>query len=303
MARTLGWLVFSVLAGCGSRSSIGVRDGGSRLDTARSFDAPAGDDATVSGDVVAPAERPADMVGLTDVASDRETTPDLLAQPDSVAADLVVPDGRVETGASDLSDADPNLPRDTTDALLPDLPPEARPADAARDLAPDLPPEAAPEVPPLVVDGALASFCSGDTARMVLNGIESYPVVTGRQLPLSCCSSSQFIVTTQTFAEPLVVTWWVSGGLAPSNPVVLDLGSLPRGWSMWVVAGCDPLLTTCTTEGDDVYDSGFAGVLELTGARADIDMSLCLHLVEPPGSSHPLIHTLELYAPHVLATY
>jgi hypothetical protein len=40
-----------------------------------------------------------------------------------------------------------------------------------------------------------------------------------------------------------------------------------------------------------------------SSATSGFDMSLCLSLAESPSSPHPLVHTLDLYAPHVHAGY
>jgi hypothetical protein len=159
------------------------------------------------------------------------------------------------------------------------------------------------EVPPFIVDGALASFCSGDVARMVLNGSASYPVVTGRRIPYSCCFGGQFQVTTETLAGPLLVTWQWSDTRSSSIPMSVDLSSSSNEWRIWVTAGCDPLGTSCTNAGD-IYTSGLQGVLEVTfHASVAWDTNLCLHVQQPAGSSHPLIQSLALYAPHVQVSY
>ena len=318
MPKNACLLMVPILLGCGSRSTMSGPDASALSDLALGGDGVASGDVAVASDMAAPNDGPADTVAPTDPAADPVSRPevapdsestrqdapaearsDLRAQPD-LAVDVASRDGRMEAGIADILGPDNTSPSDASDDLLPEVAPETQPRDAASDLAPDAPPEVAREVPPFVVDGALASFCSGDLAHMVLNGTESYPVVTGRQIPLSCCAAGQFVVTTQTFAEPLAVTWRVSGGAPSGNPAVVDLGSLPVGWSVRVAAGCDPLMSSCTTPGD-VHEAGLEGVLELINLRYDYDMSLCLRLVEPAGSSHQLLHTLDLYAPHVLA--
>jgi hypothetical protein len=49
--------------------------------------------------------------------------------------------------------------------------------------------------------------------------------------------------------------------------------------------------------------TGLEGVLEAARSGSQFDMSLCLHVVEAAGSTHPMIHTLDLYAPHVQTAY
>jgi hypothetical protein len=191
---------------------------------------------------------------------------------------------------------------------------ESQVADAAAvHGAVDIPPEAARDVLPFAVDGPLASFCSGDSARMMVNGIESRPAVSGLYYLLSCCSAGAFIVATATFIEPIAVGWQDWGMAHTANPVTFDLANLPVGFTVRVVAGCDPQDTLCTLPCDpkdtgctnlgDGYDSGFAGVLAIARTPEGYDTSLCLHVEEPAGSPHPIIHSLDLYAPHVLVSY
>jgi hypothetical protein len=277
------------LVGCGTRSNMGGREAGTSPDMP---DGRAHDDGTGSSDAKAPTDPPVDSLPPPDLAPDRgvptpdtaaEALPDLPAQPE-VSADRTGPD---------LSD--------TADVRLPDAPAEAPPADGQPDLVADRAAEVAPESQPPVVDGP-ASFCTGSMARLVLNGTEAYPAVHGKNLPLSCCFSNQLEIISATVGFPLTVTWHtMAGGLSSTTPVDLDLANLPQGWTVRVVAGCDPIMSTCSTPGD-IYDSGLAGSLQVTHLVPGFDTTICLHLVEPPGSSHPFIHTMDLYAPHVVAT-
>jgi hypothetical protein len=143
------------------------------------------------------------------------------------------------------------------------------------------------------IDGPLAAFCSGDLPRMVVNGVESHPAVTGRMIPFSCCLAGEFVVVTQTFVYPIVVMWQNLG-----LPSTSDLASLPSGRSVQVSVGCDPISASCSPAPDS-YTSGLQGVLQLSRATSGYDMSLCLHVEEPAGSPHPIVHTLDLYAPHI----
>jgi len=167
----------------------------------------------------------------------------------------------------------------------------------------DASPEGAREVPPFIAGDATASFCSGDLARMVLNGLESYPVVTAKRIPFSCCFGGQFQFTTQTFAEPLVVTWQWFDTQSSGIPISVDLSNPSNEWKILVTAGCDPFGTSCTNTGD-IYTSGLQGALVVTfNPTVAWDTNLCLHVEEPAGSSHPLIQSLDLYAPHVQVSY
>jgi hypothetical protein len=159
------------------------------------------------------------------------------------------------------------------------------------------------QFPPFVAGDASASFCSGDLARMVLNGSESYPVVTGKRIPFSCCFGGQFQVTTETFAESLMVSWQWADVESSSIPISVDLSSLPAEWRVLVSVGCDPMMSGSCSSGGDIYTSGLQGVLVVTFNPGFVwDTNLCLHVEQPAGSPHPLIHSLDLYAPHVQVT-
>ena len=152
-------------------------------------------------------------------------------------------------------------------------------------------------------DDGPASFCTGSMARMVLNGTEANPTVHGENLPLSCCFANQLEIISATVGFPLMVVWHTTADDISTTPLTLDLANLPQGWTVRVVAGCDPVMSTCPAPGD-IYDSGLAGSLQVARLAAiGYDTTICLHLVEPAGSSHPLIHTMDFYAPHVVATY
>lgn len=133
---------------------------------------------------------------------------------------------------------------------------------------------------------------------MVVNGIESYPVVSGRAIPWSCCLGGEFQAITATFAWPIAVTWRNTDFALPAT---LDLANLPRGWGVQVFVGC-PMAAPCTSPPDS-YSSGLTGTLQVSGTIGGYDMSLCLSLAESPSSPHPLVHKLDLYVPHVHAGY
>jgi hypothetical protein len=294
------------LAGCGSRSLIVGRDAGTARDSAALPDSPANGDAFVGSDVFAPDDILPDLLLLPDAAPDGDSIrPDVASDPapdhvvpTEVAVDHVLRDGPVDLLLRDL----PLITDLGGDSAVRDQAAEPQPADVGSpDAAGDVSPEAAREVQPYVVDGALATFCSGDLPHMVVNGIESYPVVTGRMLPLDCCDAGLFTVTTDTFAEQITFRWQ-RFSTSFQYPASVDLSNPGTDWSLRLVAGCDPVLSSCTGPGD-AYTTGLEGLLDIAQGGSQIDMSLCLHVVEPAGSSHPSIHTLDLYAPHVLTTY
>jgi hypothetical protein len=302
-------------AGCGTRSGLTVREAGTSPDLVVVPDsASANPDAPP--DILLRDDGLPDLLVMPDMLADVEITrrdvpveypPDLIP-PSDPGRDGALRDGPIETTSRDSTLLDVVTP---SDRPAQDFPGDRPPSDAgvpevARDGSPevagDVSSEAGREVQPFVVDGGLASFCSGDTPHMVVNGIESNPSVVGRVIPYDCCDGGQFTVTTQTFAYPIVISWRSQLGAGPTPPATVDLANPPSNWSVRVVAGCDPMLSSCTGPGDG-YTSGLEGMLQVALAAYQFDMSLCLHIVEPAGSSHPLVHTLDLYAPHVVTTY
>jgi hypothetical protein len=295
------------LAGCGSRTTMGGREAGTSSDSA-----------VMSDTVVVNAETPRDIILHDDVVPDVVVLPDAVpdveitrpdvpieAAPSDVVPPETPPDSALRDGPSERQSPDRDWAPDI--AVFGDGPALDLGADLVSresespDVAGDLFPETAREVQPFVIDGAPASFCSGDSAHMIVNGIESYPVVTGRMLPLDCCDAGLFTVTTQTFSEPISFRWQRFSGIF-QYPVAVDLANPPSEWSLWLIAGCDPMKLSCTTQGD-TYTTGFTGLLEVVGNYSQLDMSLCLHVQEPSDSPHSIIHTLDLYAPHVLTSY
>jgi len=144
------------------------------------------------------------------------------ASPDAVFA---FPDA---TAFLDAASALPDAPRDGF-PMVPDVPPDFSSAL----------PDASNEVQlPLPDAGA---FCSGDTSHMVVNGIESYPLVSGGLIPLDCCEGGVFHITTDTFASLISVTWRTTKQV----PATVDLTSLPTVWGVRVEIGCDPMSAAC----------------------------------------------------------
>jgi len=194
--------------------------------------------------------------------------------------------GDVAPGSPDVSGLSDVFP------TLPDAP-------GLSDVAPALP-DAANEVQSSLPDAGLSAFCSGPTSHMVVNGIESYPAVSGRAIPFNCCEGGEFQVTTETFVWPIAVTWRNTDFVLPAT---LDLANLPNAWGVQVFVGCDPMNYLCTTPPADSYSSGLTGTLQVSDSLSGYDMSLCLSVAESPGSPHPLVHSLDLYVPQVHAGY
>ena len=151
--------------------------------------------------------------------------------------------------------------------------------------------------------GPLAAFCTGALAHMVVNGIDSGPAVLGTVLPLNCCEAAEFTVMTQTFAQVIVVWWEAQVGAATAFPATIDLANPPQGWTVRVDVGCDPMQGNYCNPAPDSYTTGLQGTLQVARSSTGYDMTLCLSVAESPGSPHPIVHSLQLYAPQVAATY
>jgi hypothetical protein len=300
--------LFLATFGCGSRAITIHSDAGPNQDSAAIADSPGLVDAFEGGTGVPDSISKRDVEQRDDSSS--AFSPDLAAP--EVSADNVVrevsPEGvmrevalrdiiAVEDGSSqdqaldvfvpDVVSADSVSP----DVVLPDgvSPDVASPDAVLREVALDVAGDAIFSS----IDGPLAAFCSGDLPRMVVNGIESNPAVTGRMLPLDCCYGGEFVAVTQTFVYPIAVRWQTG-----QVPTTIDLARPPLTRGVQVFVGCDPAFASCYPAPDS-YSSGLQGVLQVSRNGSNYDMSLCLHVEEPAGSPHPIVHTLDLYAPHI----
>lgn len=216
------------------------------------------------------------------------------------AAARVVGDGSIATMAADTPSSFFDVAPGSPDVSgLSDVFPTLPDAPGLSDVAPALP-DAANEVPSSLPDAVLSDFCSGPTSHMVVNGIESYPAVSGNAIPYDCCEGGEFQAITETFNWPIAVTWRNTDFALPAT---LDLANLPKSWGVQVFVGCDPMNYLCTTPPADSYTSGLTGTLQVSGKIAGYDMSLCLSVAESPDSPHPLAHRLDLYVPQVHAGY
>jgi hypothetical protein len=145
----------------------------------------------------------------------------------------------------------------------------------------------------------LAEFCSGAQPRMIANGMESTPAVSGKPIILNCCDSAELVVMTQTFQSTIAFVWRVQAGSPGALPATIDLANPPAGWSLQLVVGCDPATASCNPPPDS-YTTAFTGTLSVArAANGGYTMSLCLAVSEPAGSPHSILHSLELYAPNV----
>jgi hypothetical protein len=302
--------LFLATFGCGSRAITIHRDAGPNRDSAVIADSLGLGDAFEGGTGVPDSLSKRDVeqrddassafsldLATPDVAADsafRDASPEGVV-PDLAPSDIIVfGDSSLRDQASDVVVPDVvSADRGSLDVVLPDVvsPDVASPDAVLREVALDVADDAIFSS----IDGPLAAFCSGDLPHMVVNGVESHPVVTGRMIPFSCCTAGEFVVVTQTFVYPIVVMWRNLG-----LPSTSDLASLPSSGTVQVSVGCDPIGASCYPAPDS-YTSGLQGVLQLSRATSGYDMSLCLHVEEPAGSPHPIVHTLDLYAPHVQA--
>jgi hypothetical protein len=258
--------------------------------------------------------------GDAGISLDQSVASDLRLPQDPAHDSLVPPDllpDSMTPGHDSGADAAPdrvNVPDQTMDIRPQDMASEGTLSDlpaAGQDLTADRPgldlvvdtPSAdvdIGEVQPFVVDGALATFCSGDSARMKVNGTETDLTVTGVQIGYDCCNGAEFQITSKDFGLPIVFTWRQKLGRDVKLPDTIDLANPPDNWSYYLYAGCNPSDSSCSGP-SDYYSSGFEGMLSVAyNDNYRFDMSLCLHVEEVAGSSHTRLHSLDLYAPHVL---
>jgi len=298
----MGW-IFLAAVGCGTRSTL-IHSG----DASVNKDSASGTDRFVSTDALEVATGAPDLAMSPDVEKRDDTSPVLspdLAAPDvtrgnavrdatsdastrdSLTGDVVAlldslsRDVAVDTGAPDAVPGDVNLP---------DYPDVAR-AEVSS-------PEVASDALFASIDGPLAAFCAGDTPHMVVNGIDSHPGVSGRIIPYDCCDGGEFKVVTATFVDLIIVSWQAQVGAASGNPATIDLSNPPKGWNVRVISGCDTATASCYPPPDG-YTTGLQGVLQVSRGTSGYDMSLCLHVQESADTPHPIVHTLDLYAPHI----
>lgn len=174
-------------------------------------------------------------------------------------------------------------------------------------------PDTGPDLPAFVVDGGLASFCSGPSPRTIVNGIESYPTVTAKQLCYSCCIAGTFAITTETFSVPIFVSWTLPGGPVREGEIwTRDLAKLTGEYPLRITAGCDPTYQAmlCRGSGEgcasvgEIHETGFTGVLQLVGIdNVTIDGSICLRFKEPGRDAGAALQSLDLYVPHAQLAY
>ena len=123
-------------------------------------------------------------------------------------------------------------------------------SDGSRDLAV---PDATRDLASPAVDGALAAFCTGDTPKAVINGVESSPTVTGGILALDCCDGGMFTIATPSFNYKVYVMWEAQVG-SGGYPAVVDIAHPTKGWGVGVELSCAGG-TSCYPS-PDTYNTG-----------------------------------------------
>jgi hypothetical protein len=155
--------------------------------------------------------------------------------------------------------------------------------------------------PDVSVSADASAFCSDPTTpQLAVNGVvAASPAVMATANALNCCDSATIRVDTQQFSSPIFVTWRSPAGMSVGSPTV-DLANLPAGWMVSVVDGCDPLQPGCVPE--DRYDTGLTGSLTIArNAAGQLLMTTCLAVAETQSAPHPVVHSLQLWAPSVAA--
>ena len=284
----MGWILVATL-GCGTRSTL------SATDAAVKKDGVGGPDTLLVPDAFDVATGSPDQASFPDVDSRGDAW--TVLSPDLSALDMP-PDHGVFDGSSgaDAADAFASEVDTVGDGPARDAAAERVPTDA---ISPDVAySEVASDALLSSIDGALAAFCSGDTPHMVVNGIDSHPAVSGHMIPYDCCDGGEFKIVTATFVDLIIVSWQAQAGATSVFPATIDLASPPKGWNVRITIGCDTATASCNPAPDS-YTSGLQGVLQVSRASSGFDMSLCLHVQEPTGSPHPIVHTLDVFAPHI----
>jgi hypothetical protein len=265
-------LCLAVLAACHDGMSVSRRDGAVDGAAAGAGDAP----------------HAFDLVSARD-----EGTDSVLGDGPREAAAPDVRDANVSEGVRDASVGEASRP----DAEL-DIPSvgDAAPADASPQT--DLPWSAvdAPRPDVASLDAGLASFCTGNVARLATNGHVTGPAIRPTTLAMDCCEGFELEIITATFLYGIYVRWIVPAS-AGGFPLDIDLSAPSSLRSFDVRTDCDSTRGNCS----DVYDSGFVGRLQLsrTDGGYGYDGSLCVHAEEPADSPHPHLHSFDLYVPRM----
>jgi hypothetical protein len=123
----------------------------------------------------------------------------------------------------------------------------------------------------------------------------------GKNIAMNCCEAGGLTVDSGNFQAILAFMWRIqaAGFTLPTKVDVSTLGGMgsPTG-SLEFDVGCDPSSGPCSSSADQ-YTSGFQGTIEIANGANGLDVTYCISVAESASSPHPLIHSLQLYAPHV----
>ena len=151
-------------------------------------------------------------------------------------------------------------------------------------------------------DAGVLDFCQGP-ARAEVNGAALAVEAVGEMMYLDCCEAAGVAFAPVGAGHRILVSWRHSGGPSPTLPITLDLASPPSQWGVSVTVDCDPQ-TGCGTSGS-LWSGQLQGTLTVTTLDqypyTAYDMTLCLQGVEDEAAPQPTVHSLRLWAAHVVA--
>jgi hypothetical protein len=147
-------------------------------------------------------------------------------------------------------------------------------------------------------DAAVPGFCEGQ-ARAEVNGAAMAVAATGEMMYLDCCEAAGVIFAPVGSGHRIFVSWRHQGGPSPSSPVTLDLARPAPQWGVSVTVDCD------TPGGCSSWLGTLEGTLTITTLEQNqypaYDMTLCLRGVEDQTAPHATVHSMHLWASHVVA--
>ncbi len=142
------------------------------------------------------------------------------------------------------------------------------------------------------------TMCAGDKPRLVVNGTD-VPILqtAGKSIVMNCCDSAELSVASSGFQALLNLLWRAPAGAA--GTATLDLSNLPPSASVELDLGCDPSKGPCGAGTEDRYTSGFQGTITHSIDPSGPVVTYCVSVAETAGSPHPVLHSVQLYAPKV----
>ena len=147
-------------------------------------------------------------------------------------------------------------------------------------------------------DAVVLDYCQGQ-ARAEVNGTAMPVQATGEMMYLDCCEAAGIAFAPVGTGHRIFVSWRHSGGPSPTSPITLDLASPPSQWGVSVTVDCD------TQMGCSNWTGELEGTLTITildqYQYPAYDMTLCLQGVEDQTAPQPSVHSMRLWAPHVVA--